>query len=64
LVGEQTAYIYDQEKLKQDFEALMATLNMVSNLVFMILFILVFFQLVISISSNIRDDAWELGVLR
>lgn len=42
----------------------MILMYLFSGIVALILFILTFFQLIVSISSNIRDDEWELGVLR
>ena len=42
----------------------MIIMYMMSGMITIILFTLTFFQLTVSISGNLRDDEWELGVLR
>ena len=62
--GEKGVYVFDSMKMKTDLQSNMQILYMASAIISGILFILTFFQLIVAISSNIRDSEWELGVLR
>ncbi|CDW83103.1 permease-like protein [Stylonychia lemnae] len=64
IAGETNVFAFDVRQFNKSLKEYMVIMYLMSNIIATILFILTFFQLIVSISSNIRDDEWELGVLR
>lgn len=62
--GKENIFSFDVRQFNKLLQKYLIILYMMSGLISIILFVLTFFQLVVSISGNLRDDAWELGVLR
>jgi len=56
--------IFDTVTFMDDIQARMGMLDFFNLAIALVCFILGFFQLIVSISANIRDSMWELGVLR
>lgn len=55
---------FDSVTFTEDIEQRMGMLDFFTIAISFVCFILGFFQLIVSISANIRDSLWELGVLR
>ncbi|CDW88470.1 permease-like protein [Stylonychia lemnae] len=64
IAGDNNAIAFDTRQFNKGLSDFMIVMYLFSGIVAVILFLLTFFQLIVSISSNIRDDEWELGVLR
>eukprot|EP00347_Sterkiella_histriomuscorum_P012753 403367353 len=64
IAGETNVFAFDVRQFNKSLQEYLVLLYLISGIISTILFILTFFQLIVSISSNIRDDEWELGVLR
>ena len=64
IAGETNVFGFDIRQFNKSMKEYLVIMYLMSNIISAILFILTFFQLIVSISSNIRDDEWELGVLR
>lgn len=55
---------FDGITFLEDIEKRMGLLDFFNIAISLVCFTLGFFQLIVSISANIRDSMWELGVLR
>ncbi len=55
---------FDGVTFMEDIEERMHMLDFFNIAISLVCFALGFFQLIVSISANIRDSMWELGVLR
>lgn len=64
IAGEQNVFAFDVRQFNAVLQQYMIIMYMMSGMITIILFTLTFFQLTVSISGNLRDDEWELGVLR
>jgi ABC-type antimicrobial peptide transport system permease subunit len=56
--------VFDSISFMEGIESRMGMLDFFNLAISLVCFILGFFQLIVSISANIRDSMWELGVLR
>jgi len=64
LGGEENVFAFDVRKFKADLANHMVILIAASGCIALILFVMTFFQIVVSVQSAVRDDSHELGVLR
>jgi ABC-type antimicrobial peptide transport system permease subunit len=58
------SFVFDIEDLKKSLESSLSLFSLFSLIVGVIAIILAFFLLLTSTNANIRDNAWELGVLK
>ena len=59
-----TVIVFDTVSFVEDIESKMMILDILNAVIAIISFALGCFQLIVTISANIRDSMWELGVLR
>jgi ABC-type antimicrobial peptide transport system permease subunit len=62
--GDDSIVAFDGVTFSEDIEERMHMLDFFTLAISLVCFTLGFFQLIVSISANIRDSMWELGVLR
>ena len=62
--GDNQVYGFNARKFNKDLQDNMIILYAMTALVSVILYLLTLFELIVTTSSNIRDDSTELGVLR
>jgi ABC-type antimicrobial peptide transport system permease subunit len=63
-IKEETVIAFDSRSFVEDVNERMVMLDIMNSVISLICFILGLFQLIVTISANIRDSMWELGVLR
>ena len=63
-IKDEQVVVFDSKSFLEDVEEQMVMLDVFNWVISGICFILGLFQLVVTISANIRDSMWELGVLR
>ncbi|TNV73459.1 hypothetical protein FGO68_gene9060 [Halteria grandinella] len=64
LAGETNVFGFNVRKFKEDLSEHMFILYATSWAISIVLFLMTFFQLTVSLSSTLKEDAQELGVLR
>lgn len=64
LAGETNVFGFNVRKFKEDLSEHMFILYATSWAISLVLFLMTFFQLTVSLSSTLKEDAQELGVLR
>lgn len=62
--GDSSVYGLDMRRFSKDLKDNMIIMYAMSALVCFILYVLTLFELIVTTSSNVRDDSQELGVLR
>lgn len=63
-IKDETIICFDRKNFIEDINERIVLLDIFNAAVSIICFALGLFQLIVSISANIRDSMWELGVLR
>eukprot|EP00347_Sterkiella_histriomuscorum_P017410 403349482 len=63
-VKDETLLVFDRQSFIEDIDDRLILIDVFNASVSIICFALGLFQLIVSISANIRDSMWELGVLR
>lgn len=63
-IKDESIIIFDGQNLVSDLNDRMILLDFFNGAIAIICFSLSLFQLIVSVSANIRDNMWELGVLR
>lgn len=63
-VKDETLLVFDRKTFLEDLDSRLILIDVFNFSVSIICFALGLFQLIVSISANIRDSMWELGVLR
>jgi ABC-type lipoprotein release transport system permease subunit len=58
------SYILNFKEIQEQENEHLAGFNLFFNSIVGLLFVLAFYQLVLSIQANLRDNRWQLGVLR
>ena len=64
LAGETNVYGFNVRKFKEDLSEHMFILYATSWAIGLVLFLMTFFQITVSLSSSLKEDSQELGVLR
>lgn len=57
-------FIFDYREIKSKMDQSLQTMLLFLSLITALLFLMSFFQLLLSIEGNIRDNQWQIGVLR
>ena len=63
-IRDETMIVFDKQSFIERIDQRMIILDIFNAAISIICFALGMFQLIVSISANIRDSMWELGVLR
>jgi len=57
-------FIFDYQEIKSKMDESLTTMLLFLSLITGLLFLMSFFQLLLSIEGNIKDNQWQIGVLR
>lgn len=63
-IKDETVLAFDRQSFIEDIDQRLILIDVFNASVSIICFALGLFQLIVSVSANIRDSMWELGVLR